>query len=126
MSKNTTPQFDKMIKDVIEFNTNCSQACTKSGAIFMKGMEDVMGTMMSLAQEASEKQAGFVKEVMNIKDISELSEIQNRIIKSSFEDFISGATKISEVSVKVLTQSAAPVSEQISKAMQKTTQSMAA
>ncbi len=126
MSKTAIPQFDNILKDTADFNAGYSQAYTKSSAIFMKGMEDVMGAMMSIAQETSEKQAALVKEIMSIKNASEFSEIQNKLMKSGFDDFVSGATKISEISAKVLTDSAAPVSEQMKQAVQKATKSMAA
>ncbi len=126
MSKIATPQFEKILKETSDFNTCYSEACSKSGAIFMKGMEDIMSEVMSLAQGASEKQAELVKEIMSIKNVSELSEIQNKLMKSGFDDFVSGATKISEISAKVLTDSAQPVNEQIKQAAKKATKSMAA
>ncbi len=126
MSKTAAPQMDKILKETADFSTGYSEACTKSCSIFMKGMEDVMGAMMSFAQDTSEKQAAIVKEVMSIKTANEFSEIQNKLLKSGFDDFVSGATKISEISAKVLTDSAEPVSSQMKQAVQKATKSMAA
>ncbi len=127
MSKATTaPQLDKILKETADFNTGYSEACTKSSAILMKGMEDIMGAMMSLAQDSAEKQAALVKEIMSVKNVADFSEIQNKLAKSGFDDFVSGATKISEISAKVLTDSAEPVSAQMTQAVQKATKSMAA
>lgn len=126
MNKTAIPQFDNILKDTADFNAGYSEACTKSSAIFMKGMENIMGTMMSLAQGAAEKQAEVVKEIMSIKNVNELSDIQSKLMKSGFDDFVSGATKISEISAKVLTDSAAPVSAQMTQAAQKATKAKAA
>lgn len=126
MSNKNTAQFDKIMKETNDFGTQYSEACTKSSAILMKGMEDIMGTVMSLAKGAAEKQAKFAKEAMAVKTINEFAEIQNKIAKANFDDFVAGATKISEIGVKVLTESSEPVNTQISKAVQKATQSMAA
>ena len=125
MSKSTT-QFDKLIQETTDFGTQYSDACTKSSAIFMKGVEDIIGTVMSLAQSSAEKQAKFVKEAMGSKTINEFAEVQNKIVQANFDDFMAGATKISEISVKVLTDSSEPVSSEINKAVQKATQAMAA
>ena len=127
MGKTTAaPQIDKIMKDTADFGSGYSEACTKSGAIFMKGMEDIMEAMMSLAQSSAEKQAEIVKEIMSIKNVNEFAEVQNKLAKSGFDDFVSNATKISEISVKVLTDSAEPVSAQMTQAVQKATKAMAA
>ena len=125
MSKTAT-QFDKLIKDTTDFGAGYSEACTKSGAILMKGVEDIVSTMVSLAQSSAEKQAKFVKEAMGSKTINEFAEVQNKIAQTSFDDFMVGATKISEISAKILTDSSEPVNAQIAKAMKKATQSVAA
>lgn len=119
-------QFDKMMKDSTNFGTQYSDAYTKSSAILMKGFEDIMGTVMAVAQDSAEKQSKFAKEVMGVKTINEFTEIQNKMAQASFDDFVSNATKISEISVKVLTESAEPVSTQVTSAIQKATKSMAA
>lgn len=124
-AKNAT-QFDKFIKETTEFGTQYSDACTKSNAILMKGFEDIMGTMMSIAQTTAEKQSAFVKQAMGSKTINEFAELQNKAVQANFDDMMSNATKISEIGVKVLTESAEPVNAQVSKAVQKATESMAA
>ena len=127
MGKTTSaPQLDKIMKETADFSAGYSDACTKSGAIFMKGMEDMMEAMMSFAQNSAEKQAEFVKEVMSIKNVTDFSEIQNKIAQTRFDDLMSGATKISEIGVKILTDSAEPVSAQMTQAVQKATKAMAA
>ncbi len=122
----TATQFDKIMKDTTEFGSQYSDACTKSTAIMMKGFEDIVGTVMSLAQSSAEKQAKFVKEAMGSKTINEFAEIQNKIVQTNFDDFMAGATKISEIGVKVLTDSSEPVNAEINKVVQKATKAMAA
>ncbi len=125
MSK-TANQFDTFLKEAKDFNASYSEACSKSGTIFMKGMEDIVSTMVSLGQQSAEKQSKFFKEAMSCKTINEFAEAQNKIAQSGFDDFMSGATKISEISVKILTDSVEPVNAQITKVVEKATQSVAA
>lgn len=125
MSKSTT-QFDKILKDTQSFGTQYSDACAKSGEIFMKGMEDMVSTMMSLTKDSAEKQAGFVKQAMSSKTMNEFTEMQGKIAQENFDDFMSGANKMSDIGVKILTQSSEPVSKEVTKAVQKAQKSMAA
>ena len=125
MSKTAT-QFDKMIKDTTDFGSQYSDACTKSSAIMMKGFEDLIGTVMSLTKDSAEKQAKLVKEAMSSKTINEFSEIQNKIVQTNFDDFVAGATKISEIGTKLLTDSSEPVNAEINKVVKKATKAMAA
>ncbi|MGH1403946.1 MAG: phasin family protein [Alphaproteobacteria bacterium] len=125
MSK-TTAQFEKLIKETTDFGASYSEACTKSAGIIMKGAEDIVGAMMSLAQNSAEKQSKFMKEAMGVKTINEFAEVQNKIAQTNFDDFMAGATKISEISAKVLTEGVEPVSAQVSETINKATQRMAA
>ncbi len=122
----TQSQFDAFFKETSDFGANYSEACTKSGTIFMKGMEDIVSTMVSLAQQSAEKQSKYMKDAMSCKTVNDFAETQNKIAQSSFDDFMSGATKLSEISVKVLTEGTEPVSAQMTKAMEKATKAMAA
>lgn len=121
----TKGQFDNFFKETNDFGTQYTDACAKSTSIFMKGCEEIFGTMMSLAQTSTEKQSKFVKEALSVKSINEFAEIQNKITQSNFDDFVAGATKISEIGTKVLTDSAEPVNEQVTKVIKKASESVA-
>ncbi len=127
MSKTQTQtQIDKFLQETSEFGTQYTDACTKSGKIFMKGCEEMFGTFFSLAQSSAEKQSKFAKEAMSVKTINEFAEVQNKIAQANFDDFVSSATKISEISTKILTDSAEPVNAQMTKVIKKASESVAA
>jgi len=119
-------QFDKLAKDATEMNREHVEACVKSSTIFAKGCEDMMKTMMSIAQSAAERQGKFLKEAMSSKTLNEWTEVQNKIAQSNFDDFMSSATKMTEMSVKVLNEAVEPINEQVTKGIQKASKSMAA
>lgn len=118
--------FDSFAKDAGDMTREYSDALMKSGTILMKGYENIMGVVMSMVQTSTEKQARLMKEAMSSKTINEFAEIQNKIAQASFDDFMSSATKISEIGVKVLTESSEPVNAQVTRAIQKATEAMAA
>lgn len=117
MMKNNA-QFDKMAQDAADFNRQSLEAMSQSYGIFAKGYESLMRTTMELSQSAAEKQATFAKEAMSCSSMNELTDMQSKVAQASFEDFMSSATKLSEISTKVLTESAEPLNAQISKTMQ--------
>lgn len=119
-------QFDNLTKDATELSREHVEACIKSSTIFAKGCEDMMRTMMSLAQGAAERQGKYVKEALSSKTLNEFTEVQNKIAQANFDEFMSSATKMTEMSVKILNDSVEPINAQVTKGIQKATKSMAA
>lgn len=125
MSKGKS-QFDKIANEAGSLGRDGFEAFNRSMTIFTKGFEDIVRTSMSIAQSAAEKQAQLMKEAMSSKTLNEFSEIQNRIAQSNFDDCMAAATKLSEMSVRVLNASAEPINSQLTKGMKKATESLAA
>lgn len=123
---NAANPFDKLSSETMTFGKDCSDACTKSGKIFMKGFEEIVGTVVSLMQSSAEKNAKLMKEALSSKTLNEFAEVQNKMAQSGFDDFMSSATKLSEMSVKILSDATEPVNSHITKAVQKATESIAA
>ncbi len=119
-------QFDKFAKEANDLGAQYTDAYTKSSSILMKGCEEIFGAVISMAQKSAEKQAKFAKEAMSSKTINELAEVQSKIAQANFDDFVAGATKISELSTKIITDSSEPVNAQITKSIKKASESVAA
>jgi phasin family protein len=119
-------QATKMAQDASDAGRDSFEAFIKSSSIFAKGFEDIMRTSVSLAQSAAEKQARFAKAAMSSKTINEWTEIQTKIAQENFDDFMAGATKISELSVKLMNEASEPLNDQMSKGIKKASDSMAA
>lgn len=119
-------QFDKLSHDAAEIGRENVEAVIKSSTIFAKGLEDIMRTAMALAQDSAERQGKYFKEALGSKTLNEWTEVQNRIAQTNFEEFMSGATKITELSVKLLNDSAEPLNTQVTKGINKAGKSMAA
>lgn len=119
-------QFEKMSQEAGEISRESMDAFIKSGSIFMKGFEDIVRTATAIAQSSAEKQAEFVKEALSTKTLNEWTEVQNKAAQANFDDFMSGATQLSELSVKLMTEATEPLNEQATKAIKKASESMAA
>lgn len=119
MMKNQPFQFDQLAQDAANQSREGFEAFAKSGEIFAKGFESIMQTAASLTQDVAEKQATFMQTMMGAKTPNEFAEVQNKIAQENFDQFMTGATKISEMSVKVLSEASEPINEQMTKAMSK-------
>ena len=116
MTKSTN-QFEKFSQTAANSTRELIEAAIKSATILAKGGEDLFQANVSLAQSAAEKQAKFMKEAMSAKTINEFADIQNKSAQANFEEFVASATKISELSSKVINDAAEPINSQISKSV---------
>jgi phasin family protein len=125
MTKGKT-QFDKLAQDATSHSKEHMEAVMKSGNIFAKGFEDIMKSWVSLTQDATEKNTEAFKTLMGCKTLNELAEVQNKLAQEGFDDFMAGATKLSEMSAKLASEAFEPLNDQVSKAIRKASESMAA
>jgi phasin family protein len=114
-------EFEKFTQEAVSASREQVEAFIKFQTTLTKGVEDIVRTAASLTQSAAEKQAEYTKQIMGAKTLNELSVAQNKITKASFDEFMAGATKLSEMSVKVINESVAPLNDQMAKGMQKAT-----
>jgi len=115
--KNTTQQFDAYTKEAVDFARQNMDAAKKSGEIFVNGFEGIMKASMEMMRSAAEKQASYVQDSMSSKTVNEFTDIQGKLMQSSFDDFMEGVTKISEMTVKTLSDASEPMNEQLNKAV---------
>ncbi|MGB4107634.1 MAG: phasin family protein [Alphaproteobacteria bacterium] len=119
-------KMDKMAQDASNFGREGFEAFMQSSTIFTKGFEEIARTAIALGQSAAEKQAQFINQAMSSKTLNEWAETQNKIAQASLDDLMSAATKLSEMSVKLMTESAQPINEQMGKSIRKASEAVAA
>lgn len=120
------PQYDKIANEAVSASKENVEALIKSTNIWVKGAEDIMKTYMTLAQENASKNSEALKSLMACKTLNELTEVQNKLAQESFDGFMAGATKLSELTVKLTTDALEPINDQVSKSIKKVTESVAA
>jgi phasin family protein len=112
-------QMNKMTQDATSMGQSSVDALTRSSAIFAKGMEDIMKTCMEIAQEAGEKNQTIAKTMMSCKTMNEFTDMQTRLAQSSFDEFMTNATRISEKAVKLCTDTFQPINDQMGKSIKR-------
>ncbi|HRC26880.1 MAG TPA: phasin family protein [Alphaproteobacteria bacterium] len=119
-------KFDKFSQDAGSATRDAAEAYSRSGNVFWKGYESLVKTCTAMAQDSIEKQSTFFKKALSSKTLNEFTEIQNEAAQENFNDMMSGATKVSEICIKICTESFEPINDQISKSVRKASSSMAA
>ncbi len=119
-------QYEKLTSEAASTGKEGFEAILKSTNIWMKGSEDLFKTYMSLAQDTASKNSEAFKTLLSCKNLNELTEVQNKLAQESFDGFMAGATKLSELSVKLATEALEPINDQVSKTIRKATDAVAA
>lgn len=102
------------------------EACIKTSTTFAKGAEQLIKTVSELAQESTQRNSEAVKSLMATRTLNEFAEAQNKLAQSNFDEAMSAATKLSEMTIKLYTEAFEPINGQMTKAMKKVSESMAA
>ena len=118
--------FEKFKSEATTTSRQGFEACVKSGSLLTKGMEEYVKTLMGIAQASAERQGEAFKKLLSCKTLNEVTETQNKIAQDNFEELMQTATKLSEISIKLATDVLEPISSEVSKSVQKATDSMAA
>ncbi|MBU6235388.1 MAG: TIGR01841 family phasin [Alphaproteobacteria bacterium] len=116
----------KQVEDMMSMGKQSTDAWMKCGSILAKGMEDMMKTCMSKAQGANEKNTNVWKSLMACKTINEVAETQSKLAQECFEDAMSTSAQMSEMTVKVAMDCFEPINKQMSDAMKRAQDSIAA
>lgn len=119
-------QIEKMTQDATVMGQDQMEAIVKASSIFAKGMEDMMKVCMEILQSVGEKNQNAAKSMMSCKTLNEFTDLQTRLAQSSFDEFMTNATKISEKTVKLCTESMEPINNQMGKTMRRASETMAA
>jgi phasin family protein len=126
MMNTSKNQYEKITSEAANSSRQSLEACMKSSTVLMKGIEQIMKTCMTIAQESTERNSETVKGLMACKTLNEMMEAQNKIAQQNFDDLMAAATKLSEISIKVSNEVLEPINEQVSKSIKKASESMAA
>lgn len=119
-------QMEKMAQDAAILGQDQIDALMKSSTIFAKGMEEIIKTCVEISQEAGEKAQNAAKTVMSCKTLNEFTDVQTKLAQSSFDEFMTNATRLSEKAVKVCTDAFEPINDQMGKTIKRASDTMAA
>ena len=123
MNKNTSQfdQFEKIAQSTNDFSREGYEAFQKSMTILAQKSEEIVKIAVAIAQSSAERHQKLMQDAMTSKTLNEWADTQSKMAQASFDDFMSGATKISELGVKALTECSEPINQQMTKVMNQAT-----
>ncbi len=101
-------------------------AVTRASAVFTKGVEAFGQEVIAYAQSSVAQNVEAVKALTTAKTFKDAIELQTGFARTSFDRFLAESAKLSELSVKVATETVAPLQDRASVAAKKIWKPLAA
>ena len=105
----TTEDMNKLGKDSMDIAMNSFGAWTKSG-------QAIVAEVVDYSKKSVEGSAAAWEKLMGAKSLEKAMEVQSEYLKSSYQDFVAGATKLSELYADAAKQAYKPFEGVIAKA----------
>ena len=118
--------IDQFSKDALLSVKEGSEAFVKASSLTMKGFETYLKTVSDLFQDTTEKHSEAVKDLMKCKTLNELTEKHNDLAQQAFDEMITNTAKLSELSVKICSDTLEPLNEHFTKTYKKVSSNLAA
>ncbi len=118
--------FLKGYEDVQGFGKGNVDAFVQASTLFAKGAEQISKQMMALTQNSMQSSAATAKALLGCKTLRDVIDLHADYTRSSFDTLVAEGTKLSELSMKVANESAAPIQARVTIAVEKLTKPLAA
>ena len=116
---NEKAPFDKLSVYATKMYKDSQEALAESSRAYAKHMESITKFITEMTQESVERNTEAFRSLWGCKTLQELTEAQTKLAQQNYDDFMTGATKLSELSVKMATEAFEPLNDQFSKTIQK-------
>ena len=85
------------------------EALVEANSIFVKGVEEISKEVFSLTRSSLEHAAAATSAILAAKTLQDLVELNADFAKSQYEKLLANSTRIGELTVKLATESSAPI-----------------
>ncbi|HLG89361.1 MAG TPA: TIGR01841 family phasin [Alphaproteobacteria bacterium] len=109
----------KGYEDFTAFGKDSFDALVKANALFTKGLEDFGKEMLDIARTHMEEAAKLATAMLQAKTLHEVVEMHTVLTKNSLDKLVAESSALSELGLKVTNEAMAPLSAQMSKAVEK-------
>jgi phasin family protein len=92
--------FEKVVKNydqVVGYNKDTVEACTKAASAAGKGAETLHNELYSYSKQSVEGSLAAAKALLGTKSVQEALELQSVFAKSAFDAYVTEVTKLSEI-----------------------------
>lgn len=121
ITKKSMGEAVKGFDEIAAFSKENVDAVMASSNAAAKGMESMNAEIMAYSKGSMEEGVAAMKALTSAKNIREYFDIQNAMMKSSYDRFVSESSKFSEMSLKIMSEVSEPVNSRMSVVMEKVT-----
>ena len=111
--------FFKSYDEATALNKESIDAVVQAGEVLTKGAETVGKAYYEITQASAEASVEATKAMMGAKTAKEFVEIQAEFARTSYDNFLSESTRLSEMSVKVANEAFEPLQKQLNTSLEK-------
>lgn len=102
-------RMSKGLEDVAQFGQENVEAFVASGKAVAKAAEEMNAEVMAYSKKSYEDSMAAAKEIASAKSVSEFFEKQTSFAKTSFEGFVTEATKLNEMYTQAAREAFEPI-----------------
>jgi len=113
------PGLYKGFEDVQQSSKDNVEAVVKSSQILAKAAEELNKAIATFAQSSLELNVQAGQALLGAKSLQDLVEVQQELARSSFDHFITGSSKISDMAVKVTNEAFEPIQSRVNSTIEK-------
>jgi phasin family protein len=109
----------KSYEDIVGFGKEAVEAFVEAGNIFTRGFQDIGTKVMGIAQGVVEDNVTASKQLFAAKTIRDVVDLQTSFSRAQFDRLVSEGSHISDLSVKLVEESFAPLGEKVNAVIDK-------
>lgn len=113
------PGMFKGLEDASQAGKDNVEAIVKSSQILAKAAEELNKAISTFAQSSMELNVQAGQALLGVKSLQDLVEVQQELARSSFDHFVTGSSKISDMAMKVANEALEPIQSRVSVTMEK-------
>jgi hypothetical protein len=103
-------------EDMQQFGKNSMDLALTSFGAWTKGAEAIAVEMVDYSKKSAESSAAAWEKLLSAKSPEKALEVQSQFLKSSYEDFVTEATKLGELYLDLAKQAYKPLEGVLAKA----------
>ena len=106
-------------EDLAQLSKSNLEAVVRASQIWAKSAEDLSKALASFTQTSVEMGNKAGQAMIAVKTMQDLMEVQSGYARNSYDHFVTGASKFSDVAVKVAGEAFAPIQQSITATVEK-------
>lgn len=118
----TTRKLVQTSEEIAGLGRDTLDAVTQATTSFAKGYEEIGRNMMGWAQSAVEQAMNTGKQMLTVKTLRELVDLQAAFMKGWVDSSMAETTRLSEISTRTTTQALEPITQHVNATVERMAQ----